>query len=349
MGTMRHSRKEKMELMKKAAFLIVLLALVPAVAAFVSHGSDRQVSPSDSKNVKAVAEAPLPAGQEAENVVEIDGEAYIPKQNIETFLFIGVDSKNGTEGGTGQCDVLELLVFDRGANTYTLMPINRDTMTDVRSLDEDGNYLATTRIQIALAHAHGDGGTVSCENTVDAVSTLLNGQKIDKYAAMGMDAIPVINRLVGGVTVTIEDDFPGSDPAMAVGNTVTLNDEQAELFVRGRMDVGDGTNENRMKRQGIYLSALKELVKEKCRDYKAFPLTLYDGLEEYMVSDMTRNDFIKLAAALLDAEEQPEIRLEGESVIGRFDYKEFTVDEESLNAAIAALFYDKYDGGKAEE
>ena len=47
----------------------------------------------------------------------------------------------------------------------------------------------------------------SCENTVDAVSDMLYGIKIDGYIAMNIDAIKVINHLAGGVPVTIEDDF----------------------------------------------------------------------------------------------------------------------------------------------
>ena len=42
------------------------------------------------------------------------------------------------------------------------------------------------------------------------------------------------------VTVTIEDDF--KDPALKMGEKVTLRGSQAETFVRSRMSVGDGTN-----------------------------------------------------------------------------------------------------------
>lgn len=49
------------------------------------------------------------------------------------------------------------------------------------------------------------------ENTVDAVSTLRKGQKIDGYAMINMSAIQVVNDMVGGVTVTIEGDFSERD------------------------------------------------------------------------------------------------------------------------------------------
>lgn len=100
------------------------------------------------------------------------------------------------------------MVRDISEGTFKTLAINRNTLTNVKSLDLDNSYLGDSVVQIALAHASGDGLEASCENTVDAVSELLGGQKIDGYAAVNMGAISIINHMAGGVTVTIEDDFP---------------------------------------------------------------------------------------------------------------------------------------------
>jgi len=92
-----------------------------------------------------------------------------------------------------------------------LLSVDRNTVTPVRSLADDGTYLATTDIQLSLAHSMGPDQNMRAENTVDAVSTLLKGQKIDGYAMINMSAIQVVNDMVGGVTVTIEDDFSERD------------------------------------------------------------------------------------------------------------------------------------------
>ena len=92
-----------------------------------------------------------------------------------------------------------------------LLSVDRNTVTPVRSLADDGTYLATTDIQLSLAHSMGPDQNMRAENTVDAVSTLLKGQKIDGYAMINMRAIQVVNDMVGGVTVTIEDDFSERD------------------------------------------------------------------------------------------------------------------------------------------
>lgn len=92
-----------------------------------------------------------------------------------------------------------------------LLSVDRNTVTPVRSLADDGTYLATTDIQLSLAHSMGLDQNMRAENTVDAVSTLRKGQKIDGYAMINMSAIQVVNDMVGGVTVTIEGDFSERD------------------------------------------------------------------------------------------------------------------------------------------
>lgn len=335
----KHSQKDKNELFRKLGILVLVIAVVFLGAGVVSKVVDQRSLPETSERASTEEELPL-------GTVEINGVKCVPKNNIQTYLFMGLDSRGESESkeeydGTGQCDVLQVIVLDRTNKTYTRLPINRDTMTDVKSLETDGTYIGTSEVQIALAHSNGDGMEISCENTVDAVSNLLYGQQIDGYIALNMDSIEVLNHLVGGVTVTIEDDFSESDPTLIQGETVKLTDEQAMHFVHDRLNVADGTNENRMKRQAEFLSSLKLILVEKCLADNAFALDIYDGLENYMVTDVSRNGFIKLAAFLAESEEQDALRIDGESSIGELGFNEFRADEESLSEAVIQLFYDK--------
>lgn len=330
-----HSPKEKQAMFRKGVLIVLAIALVLVAVGVASQVVDR----------KTIAREEEETTQWPQDMVEINGIKCTPKKNIKSYLIMGLDSRGEAEAteeydGTGQVDTLELVVVDYTANTYTRLPINRDTMTEVQSLDTDGTYLATTKMQLSLAHACGDGMEISCENTVDAVSNLLYGQTIDGYASLNMDAIEVLNHLAGGVTVTIEDDF-SADPTLVQGETVTLTDEQAMTYVRGRMDVGDGTNEGRMRRQTQFLSALKPILMEKCQEDSSFALEIYDSLTPYMVTDQSRNDFIKLTAALIESEEQERLHIEGTNAVGDTGFNEFTVDEDSLADVVIQLFYDK--------
>ena len=131
---------------------------------------------------------------EAEETVTYKDQIYVPKGNLETYLIAGIDDPGKVQevteyDGTGQCDVLVVIVRDRSTDTCKLLSVDRNTVTPVRSLADDGTYLATTDIQLSLAHSMGLDQNMRAENTVDAVSTLLKGQKIDGYAMINMSAI----------------------------------------------------------------------------------------------------------------------------------------------------------------
>ena len=332
-----HSRRKKHQLFRQMAWLLPSVVVVCILAVLAGRFLDNQEVYSDSD----FASGKLP------NTIEIDGVTYRHKTRVKTYLFMGIDERSVKAAdneaeyvGTGQCDVLELVVVDQNANTYAVLPINRDTITAVKSLEDDGTYIATSDVQIALAHANGDGGEMSCENTVDAVSNLLNGQRIDGYAALYMDSIGVINRLAGGITVPIEDDFSQADPTLKIGSTVTLTDEQAELYVRRRMDVGDGTNEGRMRRQSVYLNELKRVFEQKFSEDESQVKKVYESLEDYMVTNLTGKDCSKLAKAMLKNKSLGELQIEGTVSLDELGYRQFIPDEDSLMQTVLLLFYD---------
>lgn len=322
--------------MRKNTLLRKLLPLIVVVAAILLTAGVVGLTMNKKED------RPRETTEEPEDVVEIHGVKCRPKKNLKSWLFIGLDaSDEQSQLGNGQCDVLQLIVYDQVHKTYSVLAINRDTMADVDLLDEEGYYISTDRLQIAFAHSDGDGKERSCENVVNAVSRLLYDQKIDGYAALNMDAIGTLNHLVGGVTVTVKDDFSREDPSLRMGETVKLTDEQAVHFVRGRMSVGDGTNENRMKRQSQFMAAFKPMLLEKCKADNAYALDVYDALEPYMVTDLSRNDFINISGFLMESEEKTAPVIEGTNAIGEMEFNEFTVDEDSLADAVIELFYNR--------
>lgn len=331
-----YSKSDKKKLQRKIGLLLAVFIVIAIAAVILYRVLDkRQVfSEEDFEDGEAI------------NAIEIGGEKYQPKTRIKTYLFMGIDATGKAEAseeydGTGQCDVLQVVVVDQNADTYAVLPINRDTITEVKSLEDDGTYIASSEVQIALAHANGDGMEISCENTVDAVSNYLYGQKIDGYIALNMDGIKVINRLAGGVTVTIEDDFSETDPSLKMGETVTLSDDQAFHYVHDRMNVADGTNENRMKRQSAYMKGAEEIFRQKCAEDEQFVLDAYNELQDYMVTDMTQKDCSKLAKALTKNESLGELKIEGENSIDYLGYNQFIPDKDSLEEVVIQLFYNK--------
>lgn len=331
-----YSRSKKEKLYKKLILVAAAFVIVCTATIGIGRIIDEQQINTGKKEAEATADT-----------VTINGVKCKPDWDVQTYLFIGEDAKGPktrkTESdGTGQSDVLELLVIDTKKNIYHKLPINRDTITDVKSLDNDGSYLATTKTQIALAHAKGDGMELSCENTVDAVSNMLYGIRIDGYISLTMDSIKVLNHLAGGVPVTIEDDFSQSDKSLVKGQTVTLTDDQAMHYVHDRMNVGDGTNECRMRRQKAYIDALFPLYKAKLQADSGFINELYNDLSDYMVTDMSVGEMGNVANMIINSKDEGELSIKGTNAISKEDgYNEFTMDETSRGDVAMELFFNK--------
>jgi anionic cell wall polymer biosynthesis LytR-Cps2A-Psr (LCP) family protein len=327
---------EKKNFIKKIALVAGIFAFALIILVVVIKICDRNETVSQAKT------------ETVEGLIEVDGVSYVPKKNIETYLFMGIDNRGKLEAtddyeGAGRCDVIMLMVRDRTAGTYQTLTLDRNTMVEQNSLDPDGEVIARSVAQLALAHENGDGLEISCENVVDAVSGLLGGQTIDGYAAINMGAIETINNLAGGVTVTIEDDFSQVDPTMVMGSTIKLTDEQAYNFVSGRMNVGDGSNTQRMKRQAAYEKGLKENLEVLCNEDNSYPMTIYEALSDYMVTDITSQKFSKLALLVLKDKDAGSLSIDSTETIGELGFVEVYPDEDSLQQVILQLFYKEYE------
>lgn len=280
------------------------------------------------------------------DIVEIGGVKCVPKESVETYLFLGVDQRGELTkvkeyNGTGQCDVIELLVLDNKDKIYTTLTINRDTMVDMTLYNEKGESMGEMNAQIALAHANGDVAEFGNKVAVETVSDLLYNQPIDGCVSLNMDSIPVINNLAGGVTVTIEDDFSASDKSLKMGETIKLSDEQAYHYIHDRKNVADGTNANRMKRQSEYLSKLKDIYMAKFKESSGFINEAYDALEKYMGTDLTPRMMSRIAVNLTKYEEKESPVLTGKNKVGESGFVEYRLDQQSLDKAVRELFYDE--------
>ncbi len=277
--------------------------------------------------------------------ITVDGEKYVLNKNIQTFLIMGLDKFESDIDDTSydndqQADMLLLLVLDDEQKTCNIIQINRDTMVKVGVLGVAGQRINTVTEQIALAHTYGNGREQSCLNTSEAVSGLLDGIKVDHYMSVTMDAVPVLNDLVGGIEVTVLDDFGDYDPTLIKGETVTLKGEQALHYVRGRIGVGDNSNLSRMARQREYMDAFFSKARQLLDGDDSFSVDVMTSLADYMISDCTVSKLQELSKKAGKYELGEIYAMEGEAVVGE-EFMEFYPDEAALNSLIAKLFYVK--------
>ena len=276
-----------------------------------------------------------------------NGRWYRLRDGLETCLVLGIDKFSDytatfVEGdllNDLQSDVLLLMIEDKAAGVWTALQLNRDTMCEIRRLGISGEKTGTVFQQLCLSHTYGSGGKDSCRNSVKAVSRLLYDVPIDHYYAVTMDAIPVLNDLVGGVTVHVDDDLTAADPVLVQGTDVTLHGDQALHFVRARMSVADGTNLSRMNRQRIYLDALYPKMRTTLQNDGSFALKMANTLTDYSVSDLIPEELAKLAERLNNEKYQGIVTTPGEAREGE-RYIEFYPDEERLKETVLSLFFE---------
>lgn len=273
----------------------------------------------------------------------LDGKCYVPNKDLEAVLLIGVDKYEAQTQGEGynntqQSDFLLLLLMDKQSKTCKALHINRDTMTDIPVLGVRGEKAGTIKGQLALAHTYGSGGLDSCRNTVEAVSNLLYGVKIDHYIAFTMDAVAKINDLAGGVTVTVQDDMTSVSPDMYKGATVTLNGDMALAYVRARGQLEDSSNLRRMERQRQYMKELRSAMTAKTESDETFILKALNSVSKYMTSDCTINQLSRMYDHWKIYADSSILTMEGEAKKGA-EFMEFYPDDNALRQLVANLFY----------
>lgn len=325
--------------------MAALLALALLLAALGVFALLSRLEQSLDKVPEGAGQALTREAAVARSALYYNGEKYVRKERLLTLLILGIDDAERTISGSyrnsSQADFLTLAVFDQKAKTCTLIQLNRDTIADVPVLDTFGKMIGYQKQQLALAHTYGNGLEVSCVNTVDAVSRFLYGIKIDNYFALTMDAIPVVNDLVGGVVVTVEDDFTGVDDTLVQGETVLLDANNVEHFVRSRGSMPDDkTNINRMQRQRAYLSGFFEALRRCLAEQDGFVFDAYAQVSDSLVSDCSVYDLNDYATRFSRFKLSDILVPEGESVLGE-RYMEFYPDEDALQRLVLDVFYER--------
>ncbi len=263
-----------------------------------------------------------------------NGKTYYKKTNLTTMLLMGIDRdlskpQNGPRDG-GQSDLMMLLVIDHDAKTVRQLQIERDTVARIHVLTVTGQDGGYRNLQICLSHGYGRDQTECAENAVEAVSHYLTNLDVDFYLQTDYEAVSTVNDLLGGVTVTLEEDFSALDPAMTQGTTLKLQGEQAELFVRSRMSVGDGTNASRQLRQRQWLSGAASLLEEKAKADSGFFGSLMDALGPRMMTSAARGRLINEFNAMIGYRRTPVEQIPGEYRIGDRGFMEYHTSAEDV-------------------
>ncbi len=338
---------------KKFLFLTACLLCTLVIFWFALIQAEKKYSKKTSESIlsddenKAVSSEDIEAVTK-EGTLTLYGKKYDYFDVMESYLLIGTDASgtNTSESEryhSGMADFLLLVILNKTENTYGFLQLNRDTITEVALLQEDGSANASADIQLCTAHWYGGSDSAGSKNTVTSVSAMLGNLPIDGYYALNMEEISVLNHAIGGVTVTLEDDFSEMDKAMQKGKTIRLSDSQAFHYVHDRYQVGDETNISRMNRQKNYMKAFMAKAMQKTKKEPAFANKLYKQLIEVADTDITGRQVSTIMKYISEGTGMGIHTFEGTSKIGKAlgdgeEHAEFYINKESMIDIMTKLY-----------
>lgn len=278
-----------------------------------------------------------------EHTVQYGGKSYRYNDHLSNYLFLGIDSRNPVESyetqrDAGQADAIFLVSYDRAEKTIQCLTIPRDTIAKVEIFNMNGESRGLSEDHINIQYAFGDGKEKSCELMKEAVSRLLYQVPVQGYCSLNMDGIPVMTEIIGGVKLTVPDDSLAEiNPEFVRGAQVTITGENAEQFVRYRDIRQSQSAITRMNRQKVFLQAYVSTAQEKAAQDTALITRLYEGVQDYMVTNMGTDLFADLLEASYGSEAKIET-LPGKGVEGE-SFDEYIPDDEQLYEMIICMFY----------
>lgn len=336
----RENNKKRVNNKVPVIIMLVCLVLILGVVIFLSIG-DNQKTP-DADNVPSTSGDDLEKWQEG--IISHNGKNYIYNQKINAYLIMGIDKEGKVETAPdyqsgGQSDAMFLLVTNEADKTMSVISINRNTMTRIETFYENGISSGYKTGQICVQHGFGDGRQLSCTRAADAVSYLFYNLPITGYLSIRLDAIPIMNDVIGGVEIEVLEDIEnaGKGVSLKKGEKKKLTGVEAYCYLRGReLDEFDSAT-NRLHRQEQYIGAFSEQMKAYTKGSVTKMLSIYESIEDYVVTNI---DFADLANELskYKYDDSRMYTVPGETQMGEI-YEEYYVDEKKFYNMIIDIFY----------
>lgn len=330
--------KQRKARIRGLIFLLIGVAVLAGVLIFLHMNESGQYK--ETRNQMSEGFGTL-------KTIEWKGTTYREKPAVTTMLIAGVDrdgtiqKQNNGYRNNGQADFLLLMAIDHTDKKIYRLQIDRDTMAEIVVLGIFGNETGTRIQQICLAHYYGGSPEDSAKYTVRAVQNLLGGAEIDGYYMVDYSSVPVLNDALGGVTVHMDFDMTSVNPEWTQGKTVTLHGKEAETFVRSRMTIGAGTNEERMIRQNEFMTnAIKQMNAKLAADL-SFGDQLLTTLQKVSVTNFTQKRLLEELNQAYRYEILPVDHPAGEYTIGLDGFVEFHMQENAAAEWVLENLYTK--------
>lgn len=279
-----------------------------------------------------------------EDEVIYKDKTYVLNENVVAILFVGIDKKNIEDdlgyGKNGQADCLFVAALDTETKAVTIIPISRETMTDVNVYSSQGKYAGTQNMQICLSYSYGKTAENSSENVLTSVRRMFYGINISSYVTVDLRALEELTNELGGVTVNCLEEMKIGGKTVKEGENVTLKGKDATTYIQSRGDDIEANN-RRMARQKQFLSAIASKAGNEVLNNFTKLGKYYNTVIPYAATDLSFSQITYLVSSCLS----PNIgsKFEYKSIAGTTamgeKWVEFTPDPESLLEIVMDVFY----------
>lgn len=348
-------RKDKKPIWKKLLIIfgivigaLVLLGVIGVLVFFIlKENGLSQLRAADVNMTAPLIENAQVSVDSSANTITYQGQTYVYNGNMTSILCMGVDKSdglgldNGIVGTGGQADAIYLLAMDTETGKTTVIGVSRDIYSDIGVYTVDGKYSGTEYAQLCLAYAYGDGKETSCENTVNAVERLFYNLPINSYFAMDLNAVPDLNDAIGGVNVTITDEYlyNATGYEWHRGDTVHLDGIEAVWYLQYRNVDELASGVDRMNRQLSYLQQYCKTAVEMTKSDLSTPIRLFGVVQDYAVTNLNASKISALAYTAATSGTQLEFKKVPGEITHNGEYAQYVVDEQGLLELILEVYY----------
>ena len=266
------------------------------------------------------------------------GNRYHRNKDISPVLFLGVDHADGLDdaiymGRGGRSDTIYVFLLNKKEKTNTLLSISRDAMTEVDVYNPEGEYYYSGVMQVTMQYAYGNSDKNSSLLAEKTISELLYGLDFDAYLSVNLEAIGAVIDMLGGLTITMPEDYSYIDPRYTKGAALTLNSWEVEWLLRYRDKSQLESNDDRMERQTMLLeTAVAEL---KNRGILSMLSDILDVAKTHITTNAGLGTIKRIASYDISEERYS---VPGENRAGEI-HAEFYIDEPALMDLLVELLY----------
>lgn len=346
-GRSRRKKKKKrlpMQRWKKITLGVVatLLVIIIGIA-----GSFFYLRAQGEKNLKTDLSdvEDTPEARKEGLFITYKGKEYQYNEDVINFLCLGIDNSTPVEQanemkGQGLADAIILVSINVESGKIKILAIPRDTYVPVKMYNDQGKFLGEKNMQLTLQYYYGKTAKDSCELMVNTVSNLLFKVPIQRYCAINLEAIPILNDAIGGVDVQVLGDVEVGGRPYHAGETIHLQGKMAEDYIRDRDCDVFASSMSRLERQKQYMTNYFATAMAQVRNDLTLPVSIYQSLQGNMYTNISVEDITYLAPEMLDVTLTAEdmSMIPGE-VTQPDDHEAYMVNSEQLKELVVNFFY----------